>query len=115
MPELHDVRAYWRGCTCETCKAAWYTYRRMLTQHYADHPPAHIPHGTESGHDHYRCRCTPCKRAKRGAVAKREAQLVKDPSKCGTRTQYQKQKCRCFPCTEANNAYMREYKARRKR
>lgn len=71
-----------------------------------------ITHGTNSGYQHYKCRCFACRNAKREYEANRKKPKTKnielvgpEPIEHGTFKAYSAKKCRCEICC----AFMRGY------
>jgi len=72
--------------------------------------PVELPptsrHGTHHAYAKYKCRCNPCREAKK------QAQTISE-FEHGTRRGYMFGRCRCEACRAANARYQREYKKSR--
>lgn len=73
-----------------------------------------IQHGTLHAYTDpkYRCRCDLCVDVAR--KAKKRIGPRRQPAICGSYAMY-KRGCRCRACKDANNAYMREFNARKRK
>ena len=72
IPRHGTSARYDRGCRCDACRADAARRVREWRHDIAGRTPPDTVHGTINGYNNWRCRCEPCKDARRAYNAARK-------------------------------------------